>query len=173
MRPDDLRAPVVAHQDFDGLIVGVSVKVEIVGDREVHGLLDPLGGRGLAREMKLTDAAVVAALELILHQIEDRRIVEPGLDVGADTVRPNERHHPKPVSLCIHQRVGPGVGTAGRQNAGDAMLLEQREHLIDLIIRIRLPVVVEMRVEDLDRLLRCMRGCDSQQRDSGDCEAPP
>ena len=80
------------HQDFDRVIVGMGVQIEIVGHGEVDGLLDPFIVGAPAREMKLADAAIVAALEFVLHQIEDDGILEPGLDIGADPVRPDERH---------------------------------------------------------------------------------
>ena len=71
MRPDDPRLRIVPHQDLDRLVVGMGVQIEIVGDGEIDGLLHPLVFRRLARQMKFADAAIVAAFELVLHEIED------------------------------------------------------------------------------------------------------
>ena len=48
--------------------------------------------------------------------------------------------------------MGAGIGTAGRQDPGHAMLLEQRQHFIELVERFWFPIVMQMRVEDFDRL---------------------
>ena len=60
----------------------------------------------------------------------------------------------RPSGLRIHQRVRAGVGTAGGENAGHAMLPEQRQHLVELVVGLRFPIVMQMRVEDFDRLGR-------------------
>ena len=57
MSPDDLRAAVVTHENLHGLIVGMGMKIEIVGDSEVHCLLHPIGCRSFSGQMKFADAA--------------------------------------------------------------------------------------------------------------------
>jgi hypothetical protein len=52
-----------------------------------------------------------------------------------------------------------GVGAAGGEDAGDAVLAEQREDVLELIVGLRLPIVVQMRVEDFDRLGSARRAC--------------
>ncbi len=151
MCPDDPRFRIMPHQDFHGLVIRMGVQIEIVGHREVDGLLHPLVFRRLARQMKLADAAVIAAFEFVLHEIEDDGIAEPAADVGADPVGPDERHHLQAVRFGIDQRMGAGIGTAGGKDAGDAMLFEQRQHFVELVERLRFPIVVQVRVEDFDR----------------------
>ena len=82
--------------------------------------------------MKFADAAVIAAFEFVLHEIEDEGIAEPGLDVGAHAIRPDEGHDLQARRLGIHQRMRAGVGAAGGEDAGDAMLFEQRQHFVEL-----------------------------------------
>ena len=130
----------------------MGVQIEIVGDGKVDGLLHPLVVRRLARQMEFADAAIVAAFEFVLHEIEDHGIAEPALDIGADAIRPDEGHDLQALGLRVHQRMRAGVRTAGGENAGDAMLLEQRQHLVELVVGLRLPIVMQMRVEDFDRL---------------------
>ena len=152
MRPDDLRTRIVPHQDLDGFVVGVGVQIEIVGDGEIDDLLHNFGIGRLTRQMEFADAAIVAAFEFLLDEVEDQGIAEPGLDIGAHPVRPDERHHPQPFWLRINKRVCAGVGAAGGEDAGDTVLAEQRQHLVGLVGGLRLPIVVQMRVEDFDRL---------------------
>src|SRR5438045_1807366 len=47
--------------------------------------------------------------------------------------------------------MGAFVRAAGGEDAGNAVLAKQRQHLVGLVIRLRLPVVMQMRVEDFDR----------------------
>src|SRR6195256_3107437 len=104
--------------------------------------------------MKLADSSIIAAFELFLHEIEDDGIAEPGADIGANEVRPDERHDPQAFRLRIDKRMRACVGTTGCKNAGHAMLPEQRQHLIELVVRLRLPIVVQMCVEDFDGFSR-------------------
>ena len=158
MGPDDAGARIVAHQDFDGDVVGMGVQIEIVLDREIDGLLHPLVFGGLARDVEFADAAVIAAFEFLLHEVEDEGIAEPGLDVRAHAVGPDEGDDLQAGGLGVHQRMRAGVRTAGGEDAGDAVLPEQRQHLVDAVIGLRLPIVVHMGVEDLDRLVGARAG---------------
>ena len=62
------------------------------------------------------------------------------------------------------KRMRAGVGAAGGEDAGDAMLFEQRQHLVDAVIGFWLPIVVHMGVEDFDRLVGAGRAGDERQR---------
>ena len=132
----------------------MGMQIKIVGDREVDGLLHPLVFRRLSRQMKFADAAIITAFEFVLHQIKDDGIAEPAADVRADTVWPDKRHDLQTIRLRIDKRMGAGVGAAGRENAGHAMLPEQRQHLVEPVVWLRLPIVMQMRVEDFDGLGR-------------------
>jgi hypothetical protein len=92
---------------------------------------------------------------------------------GRTRYGPDEGHDLQAVGLGIRQRVGAGVGTAGREDTGHAILLEQRQHLIELVERFWLPVVVQMGVEYFDRLIRdgAVAG-GNQCKDGHDCDAP-
>ena len=93
MRPDDAGLGIVTEQDEQRLFVAMRVQIEIPLDREIDHLLDPIVLRRLSVNVEFADAAVVAARVFALDQFEDRRIVEPGLDVAAHAIGPDERHH--------------------------------------------------------------------------------
>src|SRR5260370_7720869 len=112
----------------------MGMQIGIVGDREVDGLLPPLVFRRLSRQMKFANAAVIAAFEFVLHQIEDDGIAEPAADIRADTVWPYKRHNLEAIRLRIDKRMGAGVGTAGGENARHAMLPEPRHPLFNLLL---------------------------------------
>ena len=152
-------------------VIGMGVQIEVVGDGEIDGLLHPLAFGRLARDVEFADAAVIAAFELVLHEVEDEGIAEPGLDVGAHAIGPDEGDDLQAGWLRIHQRMRAGVGAAGGEDAGDAVFPEQRQHLVDAVIGLRLPIVVHMGVEDFDRLVGAGRAGDERQHDQ-DSDAP-
>ena len=73
----------------------------------------------------------------------------------------------RPGGFASTQRMRAGVRAAGREDAGDAVLFEQRQHLVDAVIGLRLPIVVHMGVEDFDRLVRAAGRAAKRQRRSG------
>src|SRR6185312_13589581 len=138
---------------------------------EIDGLFYPLGISRLAREVEFADAAVRAAFEFLLHEVEDEGVAEPGLDVGTDAIRPDERHDLQARRLGVNKGMRAGVRAAGREDARDAVLFEQRQHLIDAVIGLWLPIVVQVRVEDFDRLVRtgrAARGDKGERNQNGD-----
>jgi hypothetical protein len=50
--------------------------------------------------------------------------------------------------------MGAAVRPAGGEDAGHAMLFEQREHFVQLEERLRLPIVMQVRVEDFYSVVR-------------------
>ena len=124
----------MADQDSDSFLVGVRVQVEPVQSREIDDLAHPIGRSGSASQMELADAAIATALEFFEHEIVDRWIVEPAPDVRPYPVWPDERYHPQvvglPLRLGVDQRVSADVRAAGRENAGNAVLAKQRQHVI-------------------------------------------
>ena len=69
----------------------------------------PLGPRcRVARYVELADAAVVAALVLVLDEIDDGGAGKP--DVGAGPVGPDERDHPEAGRLGVHRLMGALAG---------------------------------------------------------------
>ena len=82
----------------------------------------------------ITILSKVAAFEFLLHQLENNGIAEPGLDIGAHPIGPDEGHDLQAGRLGVHQHMRSGIRTAGREDAGDAMLFEQREHFIQLVV---------------------------------------
>ena len=176
MRPDDLGARIVRKQNQQRFLVAMGVQIEVALNGEVDRLLDPGAGGGLAGEMEFADAAVIAAFVFALDQIEDRRIVEPCLDVGAHPVGPDERHHPEARRFRLDQLMRALVGTAGGEDTGDVVAAEQLQHLVERIERRRLLIVMQVRVEDLDLLLEFLRArrgkAEGAQRDEKQCSAP-
>src|SRR3977135_1477248 len=104
--------------------------------------------------MKLADSSIIAAFELFLHEIEDDGIAEPCAEIAENAILQDERRCLQAFLLRIDKRMRAGVGTTGCKNAGHAMLPEQRQHLIELVVRLRLPIVVQMCVEDFDGFSR-------------------
>jgi hypothetical protein len=132
----------------------MSVQVEVPLDRKIHHLLDPIGFRRLSVNVKFADAAIVPACVLALDQLENRRIVEPGLHVVAHAIGPDERHHFELRPFRIHELMRALVRPAGGDDAADAVTSKNLAHLLERIERSRLLVVVEVGVEDFQPLLR-------------------
>src|SRR5262249_25733908 len=131
--------------------------IEIAPGSKVDDLLDQRSLRGVTVNVKLADAAKVAALVFGLDQIVDRGIGRPILYVVARTIRADERHHPKAGGLGIDELMGAFVRTTIRQDTGDVVAAKNIEHALERIIRIGLLIVVQMRVKDFQRLLRTPR----------------
>src|SRR5215510_9618928 len=88
--PDNPGLGIVTEQNEQRLFVAMRVEVKVSVRREIHHLLDPFRLRRLSVDMEFSDAAVGAARVLVLDQLEDRRIAEPGLYVVAHAIRPDE-----------------------------------------------------------------------------------
>src|SRR5262245_22500061 len=140
-------------------------EIEIAPGGEIYDLLDQRALRGIAVDVEFADAAEIAALVLGLDQIVDRRIARPVLHVVAGAIGTDERHHPEPRRLGVDELVGALVGAAVRQDAGDAVAAEDLEHPVERIVRIWLLIVVQVRVEDLQRRLR--NGAGGHRHDRG------
>ena len=147
------------------------VQVEISLDGEVDDLLDPFGRGRLAVDMEFADAAIISALVFRRHQVVDRWVIEPGLDVRTRPVGPDERHHPKPRGLCVHELVGALVRPAGGEDAGHAIAAENLQHLFERIERVGLLIVVQMGVENFETI-RDLRGADFAMRGQQNAVAP-
>src|SRR5262245_25778172 len=163
--PDDPRLGIVTKQDEQRLLVAMRVEVQISFDGEIHDLFHPCRFRRLSVNMKFSDAAVKATRIFVLDQLEDGRIVEPGLDVAAHAIRSDERDHPQLGPLCIRKLKRPFVWTAVGDDSGYSIAPKYVAYLFKRIKRCRLLVVMQMGVEDFDTLLcagihrrRCEKG---------------
>ena len=150
MCPDDSRVRIVLEQNKQGFFVTVRMQIQVTLDGEVDHLLHPVRLGGFSVDVEFTDAALVAARILILDEIEYRRIVEPGLDVIADAIGPDEWHDPELGPFCIHELLGAFVGPAGCDNAGDAVAAKHLAHLVERVKWPGLQVIVQVRVEDAE-----------------------
>src|SRR5258707_13554403 len=99
MRPDNPGARVMPNQDFNGLLIGMGMQIEIVGDREVDGLLHPLVFGRFSRQMKFADASVIASFEYVMRQFKDNGIVELAAAVLQDTEGRYKRADCQPARL--------------------------------------------------------------------------
>ena len=147
------------HQDFDGLVVRVGVQIEIFTTAKSTVFLTISVSADFPEQMEFADAAVIAAFEFVLHEIEDDGVVEPAADVGADAVRPNEGNDLQALRFGIRQRMGAGIQDIQLIGPGHAVLYEQHKHLVQLIERFGFPVVVQMGIEYFDGLVGEERDC--------------
>src|SRR5262245_28129194 len=154
MSPDDLGAPIVREQNQERRLVAMGEKIEITSGGKVDDLLDQWCLRGIPVNVELADAAEIAAFVFGLDQVVDRGIGRPVLYVVARAIGADEWHHPKPGSLGVDELVGALVRTAVRQDAGDAVAPKNVEHALERIIGVWLLIVMEVRVEDFQGLLR-------------------
>src|SRR6516165_4357157 len=166
MRPDDLGAAIVREQNQERRLVAMGEKMEITSGGEVDDPLDQRRLRGITVNVELADAAEIAAFVFSLDQVVDRGIGRPILDVVARAIGAYERYHPKPRSLGVDELMGALVRTAVRQDAGDAVAPKNVEHALERIVRVGLLIVVEMRVEDFQRLLRAASDRRGEDNDS-------
>ena len=134
-------------------LVAVRMKIEIALDRKIDDLLHQRTRRRLPVDVEFADAAIIAAFVFFLDQIGREWIAEPGLDVGAHAIRPNERHDPQPRGLGVHELIGALVGPAGREDARDRVAPENLKDLLKREIRIRLLIPVHVGIEQLKPFL--------------------
>src|SRR5262249_29257277 len=156
MCPYDLDLRIVAEQDQQCLFVAMSMQIQVTLDGEVDHLLHPVRLCRFSVDVEFADAAVIAARIFLPDELEDCRIVEPGLDVVAHPVRPDERHDLQLGPPCVHQFVCTFVGAAGCDNACDAIAAEYVAYLVERIKRFGFLIVMQMRVKNFDLLL-CLR----------------
>src|SRR6516164_1227404 len=169
MRPDDLGAAIVREQNQQRRLVAMGEKIEITSGGEVDDPLDQRCLRGITVNVELADAAEIAAFVFGLDQVVDRGIGRPILDVVARAIGADERHHPKPGSLGVDELMGAFVRRAVRQDAGDAVAPKNVEHALERIIWVGLLIIMKMRVEDFQRLLRAASNrCGEDNDRSGD-----
>ena len=107
--------------------------------------------------MKFADADIAATRIFALDQLEDCRIVEPGLDVTARAIGPDEGHDFQLGPLCLGQFKRALVRPAVRDDADDAIAAKNLAHLIERVEGRRLLIVVQVSVEYVDPLLRTSR----------------
>src|SRR4029078_9351218 len=128
------------------------MQIQVTLDGEVDHLLHPVRSGRLSINMEFADPTVIAAGIFFLDELENRRIVEPGLDVAAHAIGTDERHDLELGPLCVHQLMCAFVGSAGRDDAGDAVAAEYVAHLVEGEKRLWLLVVMQMSVEDCESL---------------------
>ena len=150
------------EQEQQRFLVAMRVQPQVLLDREVDNALHLRTCGGLAVDVEFADAAIIAALVFGLDQIPNRRIVEPGLDVAARAVGPDERHDRKTRCLGIDKLVCALVRPAGGYDAGDIVAPEYLQNLVELVVGARFLIVVQVCVENPQRLLR-MHGGDEER----------
>src|SRR5262245_27620305 len=158
MCPDDPGLGIVTEKDEKRLLVAMRVEVQIFLDGEIHDLLDPFRFCRFSVDMEFSDTAIGAARVLLLDQLKDRRIVEPGLYIVAYAIRPNERHDFQLMPLRVREFMRTLVWPAVGDDADDAVAPKHVANLVERIERLRLLVVVQMGIEDFEPLLRSGSG---------------
>src|SRR5262245_33387917 len=133
------------------------MKIQVSLDGKVDHLLHPIRLGGFSVDVEFADAAIVAQRIFFLDEIENGRIVEPGLDVVAHAIGPDEWHDLELGPFCVHELMRALVGPAGRNDAGNAVTAKNLAYLVERIKRPGLLVVMQVRVENF-HLLLCLRG---------------
>src|SRR5262245_60690417 len=86
------------------------MKIQVSLDGKVDHLLHPIRLGGFSVDVEFTDAAIVAQRIFFLDEIENGRIVEPGLDVVAHAIGPDEWHDLELGPFCVHELMRAVLG---------------------------------------------------------------